>query len=129
MKKVNLRSYYSLIYPQDTFVDVSDDVASLLHLLDRDEHAYYERRRINKAYYSLDADSHIDQKIVFVVLSPQDLYDQKLERNALFSAILALPYKQKNVSAPVFLWEQALLRSRELKELMKALSGIPFIEL
>lgn len=104
MKKINLRNHYSFLYPQDTFIEVTDDIAALLNQLDREEHAYYERRRVHKAFYSLDADSHLEHEIVFVVLSPQDTYNQKLERNELFSAILTLPDKQmKRICAHFFM--------------------------
>lgn len=104
MKTINLRTYYSFIYPHDTYCDVPNKVASLLMELKRKEHAYYERQRINHAYYSLDMNDGIEQDIVLVVLSPQEIYEEKLGRNALYSAILKLPEKQmKRIYAHYFL--------------------------
>jgi hypothetical protein len=49
MKRINLRTYYSFIYPHDKYCDVPDEVASLLKELRREEHAYHERQRFNNA--------------------------------------------------------------------------------
>lgn len=104
MKKINLKTYYSIIYHQDTYYDVPDKIAALLKELRRNEHAYYERRRFNNAYYSLNMGDGIEREIVMVVLSPQDIYEEKLNRNTLYSAILELPEKQmKRLYAHYFL--------------------------
>ena len=104
MKKINLRTYYSIIYPENTYYDVPNKIAALLEELKRNEHAYYERRRVNNAYYSLDMSDGIEREIVMVVLSSQDIYEEKLNRNALYSAILELPEKQmKRLYAHFFL--------------------------
>ena len=68
------------------------------------EHADYERRRANKAFYSLDACDGIERDIIFVVSSPQEIYERKFSNQELYTAISNLPEKQaKRVYAHFFL--------------------------
>lgn len=54
MKRINLRDYYPF-YTSDFFIEVEDEIAASLIQFKREEHAEHERRRVHKAYYSLDA--------------------------------------------------------------------------
>jgi RNA polymerase sigma-70 factor (ECF subfamily) len=104
MKRINLRTYYSFINPHDIYFDVSDEVVILLEQFNKNEHAYNERRRRHGAYYSLDKDDGIDREIMLIVLSPQEVYEKKLERETLYSAILNLSEKQmKRIYAHFFI--------------------------
>jgi RNA polymerase sigma-70 factor (ECF subfamily) len=94
MKIINLREYYPQ-YQFDYLLEVADEIAFCFQEFARRENAYQARRRRHKAYYSLDRDDGIEKDIVVAAPSPQDIYDQKSERDALYSAILALPGKQK----------------------------------
>lgn len=71
MIKINLRKYYSFIYPRDMYIDVPDEIAVILKQMNRMEHAKNERRRIHRAYYSLDSDDGIERNTVIVINSPQ----------------------------------------------------------
>jgi len=66
MKRINLRELYPF-YDNDFFLEVSDTVAELLKLLKRKDHADYERRRVHRAYYSLDADDGIKRDVILLV--------------------------------------------------------------
>ena len=55
MVRINLRDYYPF-YKSDFFVEVTNEILELFKQLNRKEHADFERRRVYKAYYSLDAD-------------------------------------------------------------------------
>lgn len=103
MKKINLRDYYPF-YKSDLFVEVTDEIAELFKQFNRKEHADFERRRVHKAYYSLDADDGIEKDIVLLVLSPDEIYERKLSNQELYAAINSLPEKQaKRIYAYFFL--------------------------
>ena len=53
MKTINLRDYYSF-YTQDTFLDISDEVAQVMPDAERLECNYIRRVYYHKAHYSLD---------------------------------------------------------------------------
>jgi RNA polymerase sigma-70 factor (ECF subfamily) len=93
MKTINLKDYYPY-YNSDFFVDVDDDIALVFNEYARLEHAYQMRRTRNKAYYSLDRDDWVAKKILFVSLSPYEIYERKLTRQQLHAAISLLPDKQ-----------------------------------
>lgn len=103
MARINLREYYP-IWQFDIFVEVPEATAELLRVLKRRDHADYERRRANKAYYSLDAEDGIEKNTVLLVLSPAEIYERKLSNQELYAAISRLPEKQaKRVYAHFFL--------------------------
>jgi RNA polymerase sigma-70 factor (ECF subfamily) len=101
--KINLRDFYPF-YSSDYFIDVSEEIVHLFNMLARKEHAEHERRRRHKAFYSLDLSSGIESNIVFVVLSPEEIYERKLDVQLLYSAISSLSEKQaKRIYAHFFL--------------------------
>lgn len=101
--KINLRDLYPF-YSSDYFVDVPAEIVHLLDMLERKEHAEFEQRRRHKAYYSLDLCSGYESNIVFVVLSPEKMYERKLDTQQLYSAICSLPEKQaRRIYAHFFL--------------------------
>ncbi len=103
MERINLRELYPF-YEYDLFLEVTDKLAELLKLLSRKEHADYERRRAHKAYYSLDANDGIESDFTLLVLSPEEIYQRKLSRQELYTAVNSLPEKQaKRIYAHFFL--------------------------
>ena len=48
----------------------------------------------HKAYYSLDRDDGLEHEVVFVSLSPHELYERKISMQELHAAISSLPDKQ-----------------------------------
>ena len=104
MQKINLRKIYPLYYTEDYYIEVSDEVAEQIARAERAEHAYRERTRVHKAYYSLDAGDGIEKDILFVQMSPQELYERKVSKTEMYAAINALPEKQaKRIYAHFFL--------------------------
>lgn len=93
MAKINLRDYYPF-YKSDFFVNVSDEVEAALLEAERLEQNYIRRRFFNNAYYSLDADDGIENDILFVSLSPYEIYERKITVEQLHAAIASLPDKQ-----------------------------------
>jgi len=103
MKRINLRDLYPF-YNSDFFIEIADEVAELIKQLDRKEHADYERIRVHKAYYSLDAGDGIEKDVILLVLSPEEIYERKLSKQELYAAINSLPEKQaKRIYAHFFL--------------------------
>uniref|UniRef100_UPI003EBE706A hypothetical protein n=1 Tax=Dehalobacter restrictus TaxID=55583 RepID=UPI003EBE706A len=103
MKKINLRDYYPF-YQSDFFVEVTDEIASSLKCFKLSENAYKLRTYRHKAYYSLDRGDGIEQEIVFISLSPQEIYERRVTNHELYTAINSLPEKQaKRVYAHFFL--------------------------
>lgn len=103
MKRINLRKLYPLYYTEDYYIEVSDEVAEQIKSADRAEHAYTERIRYHKAYYSLDAGDGIEKDAVFISKTPQEIYEHKLSNEELYEAINKLPDKQaKRIYARYF---------------------------
>ena len=103
MIKINLRDYYPY-YMSDCFIDVPDEVAALMRASIRYEAAYQRRANRYKAFYSLDRDDGIERDILFVSLSPCEIYERKVTYEQLHAAISALPDKQaKRIYARYFL--------------------------
>ncbi|QNK40225.1 RNA polymerase sigma factor [Caproicibacter fermentans] len=104
MTKINLRDYYPDFYTTDCIIEVPDEVAVLMDSYERAEAAYYLRRYRHKAYYSLDRGDSIERDILFVSLSPCEIYERKVTIEQLHAAIAALPDKQaKRIYAHYFL--------------------------
>ena len=93
MAIINLREYYPF-YKTDFVVDVPDEVEAALLEAERLEQNYIRRRFYNKAYYSLDAGDGIENDILFVSLSPCEVYERKVTAEQLHAAIASLPDKQ-----------------------------------
>lgn len=103
MKRINLRDLYPF-YKSDFFIEITDEVAELIKQIEQKEHADYERVRVHKAYYSLDAGDGIEKDIILLVLSPEEIYERKLSKQELYAAINSLPEKQaKRIYAHFFL--------------------------
>ena len=101
--KINLRDYYPF-YTFDCFVDVPDEVASLLLAHARYEAAYQRRTYRNRAHFSLDRSDGIEHDILYVTLSPCEIYERKVASEQLYTAIASLPDKQaKRIYARFFL--------------------------
>lgn len=85
MKIINLRDYYPF-YQSDCFTEVLDEIVDLFTQFNRKEHSDYERIRVQKAYYSLDAGNNIEKDVVLLCLSPEELYERKLSKQKLYVA-------------------------------------------
>ncbi len=121
MVKINLRKYYPDFYTTDCIIEVPDEVAALMDSYEHAEAAYYLRRYRHKAYYSLDRGDGIERDILFVSLSPCEIYERKVMVEQLHAAIAALPDKQaKRVYAHYFLG-----MSKRLGLCQKSLFAVP----
>ena len=91
-----------------TFLDglagVPDELAQIFTDFIKAEETYERTKRRYKAIYSLDRGDGIEQDILFVSLSPHELYERKLTQEQLHVAIASLPNKQaKRIYAHFFL--------------------------
>lgn len=104
MKEVNLRELYPDIYKTDTLVEVTEDVQEVF-LADQRAEAAYERQMYRyKAQYSLDCDNGIEKSVVHRPPTPEEILDEKLLRDRLYAAVMALPEKQaKRIYAKFYL--------------------------
>lgn len=93
MIQINLRDYYPT-YHNDMLVEVTEEVAEQLRQWERNEKAYQRKLKRNHAQFSLDFGDGIEREAVFSSVSPDELYERKLTRQQLFTAIAALPDKQ-----------------------------------
>lgn len=133
MKTINLRDYYPSLYMSDCFIEVSDEVAEAFLKFKRYESAYQRRTYWNKAHYSLDRDDGIEHDILFIELSPCELYENKVTTEQINAAISSLPQKQaKRICAYYFLGKsktaiakaEGVNRSQVTRSIKKALLNI-----
>ena len=104
MKKINLRDLYPDFYTSDYFIDVPEQLVMELRQFDLEDAAYKLRTYRHKAYYSLDCEDGIENEILFVAATPDELYERKLNHQQLHTAISQLPEKQaKRIYAYYFL--------------------------
>lgn len=104
MQIINLRDLYPDFYQTDYFVEVPELLALELHQFDLDEASYKLRTYRHRAYYSLDCDDGIENSILFVAATPDELYEKKLTNQQLYAAINSLPEKQaKRIYAYYFM--------------------------
>lgn len=94
MAKINLRDYYPDFYAVDFIIDVPEELADQFLQWERDERAYERQRYRHKAHFSLDRDDGIEHDVVFLSLSPCEIYERKVTYEQLHVAISALPDKQ-----------------------------------
>ncbi|WP_195200885.1 RNA polymerase sigma factor [Faecalispora jeddahensis] len=94
MAKINLRDFYPF-YHSDLFIEIPHEVETALLEAERLEKNYIRRRFYNKAHYSLDANDGIEKNILFVSLSPCEIYERKMTTEQLQAAITSLPEKQR----------------------------------
>ncbi|MBU5314507.1 sigma-70 family RNA polymerase sigma factor [Tissierella carlieri] len=103
MKTINLKNYYPY-YTRDTFLEVPDEVAIIFENFAKAEAAYERKKYRYNAHYSLDRGDGIEHEILFVSLSPYEIYERKLTSQQLHAAIASLPDKQaKRICAHYFI--------------------------
>lgn len=91
MATINLRHFYPF-YTQDTFLEVSDEVAQAMAEAERSERNYKRRTVYNKAQYSLDAEDGIEASAVEChSLSPEVVLDLMDQHCRLCQALNSLP--------------------------------------
>lgn len=95
MKKVNLRELYPDAYKNDLFVDVDDEVYSVLRDTERNDIAYHRRKYRHRAQYTLNAGDGIES----YALSPPPTPEELLEHHEMCEEILALVMSLPKIQA------------------------------
>ena len=104
MKEINLRELYPDTYNTDTLVEVADEVWAVIRSSQRAEAAYERRKYRHKAHYSLDFGNGIEKAARQPVPTPEELLEEKQQREQLYAAVMALPEKQaKRIYARFYL--------------------------
>lgn len=93
MKRINLRHYYPY-YTSDCFVEVPDDIAAQMHTFKNQEAAYRLRTYRYKAYFSLDQNDGIENDILLLTPSTEELAERHFRQERLLRAIRQLPEMQ-----------------------------------
>ena len=113
MAIINLKDFYYW-YIQDQFIEVADKVAEALTASRRQEAAYVERARYNKAYYSLDCDDGIEYSACLHEPTPQELLERMELFIRLWNALNSLPEIQgRRIDAHIIL-------GKSIKEIAEA---------
>ena len=119
MTTINLRELYPW-YTEDTFIEVSDEVAAFLEEDKRLQINYAQYIRDNKAFYSLDAGDGIEAEALNLPEQP----DEVLERMELDDCYKKLWHSSRPHSGGVFLLislkDDPSLKLRPAKVLLKA---------
>ena len=103
MKLIGLKDEYPW-YSEESYIEITDEVADVFKKFSRAEQAHRAKLSYHKAYYSLDVHNGTERSIVFVVNTPQELYERKAMYAEIYSAIRRLSEKQaKRIYAKYFL--------------------------
>ena len=94
MQKINLRDLYPDAYKTDVFVDVAEEVLTAIRDQQQDDAAYERRKFRHKAHYSLDYGNGIEKAAHQAVPTPEELLEEKQQRELLSAAVMSLPEKQ-----------------------------------
>jgi len=106
MARINLWDLFP-VYTRNCFIDVPDsdvetftaamtkEFADVYIGFQRKDHAYYERRRYHKAFYSLNTGDGIEGETIHTAPSSEELYMDKLTQEQLSAAFVALTETQR----------------------------------
>ena len=94
MKIINLREYYPF-YSTNVFLEVSDEVASILEDDKRRQINYEQYIRDNKAFYSLDTGDGIEAAAIHKPEQPDEAIFRRERDELLYAALASLPEKQR----------------------------------
>lgn len=103
MTTINLRNYYPF-YKEDTFIEVSNEIAEQLRRFNLDDEAYRIRVLRAKAYFSLDCDDGIENDATSKPETPDEILERALTAKLLNEAMALLsPTQARRVYAHVVL--------------------------
>lgn len=90
---INLKKFYPDLYKEDTMIEVSEEIATIMNDFESKQHTQDRKIRYHKAYYSLQATDLEKYKIVGLDIFQENLeYEDAMQ--ILYNAIGKLPYKQ-----------------------------------
>lgn len=94
MTTINLRDYYPF-YKEDAFIEVSDEIAELLHRFDLEDEAHRIRVLRAGAYYSLDCGDGIENDAMDKPVTPDELLERELTSKLVWEALASLSEIQR----------------------------------
>lgn len=91
MTKINLKELYPELYPKDTYLFIKNEIlaqeiVSVFEIFRKEDHAFYERRRANKAYY-LYEEAFTETIMQNQNPSLDEMYERVELEQALYSAL------------------------------------------
>jgi len=108
MTKINLKDLYPELYPKDTYLFIKNkifaqELISAFKVFRKEEHAFNERRRANKAYYFYEED-YTEAIMQNPNPSLEEMYERIELEKSLYSALNQLsPVQFRRVYAFFFL--------------------------
>ena len=103
MTIINLKDFFYW-HLTDEYIEVSDEIAAELRSDKRYESTQYQRRKRNKANYSLDVGDGIENSACFSEPSPQELLERQEAYEILCHALNSLPEIQgRRIDAHIIL--------------------------
>jgi RNA polymerase sigma-70 factor (ECF subfamily) len=93
MKRITLKQLYEFL-DDDTEIEVTDEVFNVFETSRKEEAAYRSKIRYHKAYYSLDCNDGIENRIVNPVKTPEEIVLEQELNDFLLKAIFSLSDKQ-----------------------------------
>lgn len=126
MANINLRDYYPEI-ELNCYVNVTDgeekefiaaltrEIVDIYIEFHRAENAYCERRRVNKAYYSLNTGDGIENDAVNRAPSPEDILVNRITDEQLYDALAALKPKQRRRIELHFIYGMSITKIAKLE--------------
>src|SRR5699024_1660618 len=97
MQKINLRDLYPDVYKTDVFVEVAEEILTVIQNSQQTDASYERRKFRHKAHYSLDREDGIENDALARPLTPEEVLEQKQLREEVYAALMQLPAA---VSAP-----------------------------
>lgn len=119
MTTINLRELYPW-YTEDTFIEVSDEVAAFLEEDRRLQINYAQYIRDNKAFYSLDAGDGIEAEALNLPEQPDEALERMELERLLKEAMAQLTPAQRRRVLAHFVEGRSHLKLRPAKVLLKA---------
>ena len=105
MELVNLKKYYPCLYAKDTLIEVSDEVAEALLIMQRQENASIRRHYYHRAFFSLDCEDGIENdRIGEIAPSPEEICIQRETRGAATRGTMGCRRRSSAISMPGMYW-------------------------
>ena len=77
MQKINLRYLYPDVYKTDVFVEVAEEILTVIQNSQQTDASYERRKFRHKAHYSLDREDGIENDALARTLTPEEVMEQK----------------------------------------------------
>lgn len=130
---INLRDHYPQQYPQDCFIEVSDEIGAAMLEAKRYDNSSKRRVFRNRAHYSLDRGDGIEDRALDKPRPPWVEYEDQQTAQELSNALAQLPGKQRRrlyahfilgMSMAEIARDEGVHRSRVTRSIKKGLARL-----